>query len=139
MPDLAPHQLSALNDFLEAREIADQARMHTATRPFSVPPARDREISSHNLEEFAERVAKSAIEGFKRPDSTPEEQVRAVVAEEEKKREEKRELEMLRAAEEARKIATENYKRSLIKFGIAIAGSGGLVEAIHQIATAMRH
>ena len=34
MPDLAPHQLSALNDFLEAREIADQARMHTATRPF---------------------------------------------------------------------------------------------------------
>lgn len=205
MSDLLPHQVKALDDFLESEararagghtaenhtralgRVADKLEAHerecreyrkanddrhdsidervrqmeainrrrrgaaaveVADREETLPPMREELSSSHNLEKFAEKVAQAAIQGLQAADSSPEEATRKVVLEEEKKREEARELATLRQAaadriaEDARRASEAAQAREdRIKFWrtliLTALGGGsamtGIVEAVRAL------
>jgi hypothetical protein len=116
--------------------------------PITPVPPRPELDSSHNLGEFAQKVERAALEGYKRQDSTPEAMVAEVVAEFEKKRERDREFKRLqqaeldRQAEDARRAADAQqaakdraaFRRNIV---IAIMGGGGAftgaIEAVRAL------
>ena len=108
----------------------ESAETETPAAPF-----REREVSTHDLSDFADRVARSAIEGMQSPDTTPEARVREVVAQEQAAREERREFERLRkqeadaiAARADRKKTRAAAIRTVLVGVLSGAGVAALVE-----------
>lgn len=107
----------AASDSTHLRLVNLEARKVTSSTP---PAARDRETSSHDLEQFAEEIKKAAIEGFKRPDTTPEAKVQEVVAEELARKDQQREFEQLKADAKARQEAAAESKKTRSKILLAV-------------------
>ena len=101
-------------------------------------PPRDAEISSHSLEAFiplAHQLAAAALEGERRPDSTPEASIQRVLGQELDKREAAKNLRRLEDAERARKAQIAK----VLKWAGSIIGSaiGGYV--LHLLTTIHWH
>jgi hypothetical protein len=115
-------------DLRLARLESDSATKPVRPSAPPLPPMRSREDSSHDLKEFAERVQKSAIEGFKDPDKTPDALVREIVADEQAKRDLKRlqDLEAIRAQEVADR---RKFWRTI---AIAAVSGGGALTGLFE-------
>lgn len=93
-----------------------------------LPPPRPELESSHNWAKLADSVAEAVKEGIARPDTTPEEMVRKVIADEEARRAEAKELARLRQSEKDRLDAVAQAKKDRRKIVVSVAAAvlGGL-------------
>lgn len=112
------------------------------TAAAKLPPMRDPDISAMGLEAMVPKLAHAALEGERRPDSTPNAEIRRVLSEEIKKREEAAKFAKLQAEEDEReakrKKAAEDRAASFRSIRNAVVGGlclAGAIEAVHWLAT----
>jgi hypothetical protein len=112
--------------------------------PGSMPPGemRPEAQSSHDWKAFTEKAVEAVRVGVASPGTTPEEQIRKVVAEEEAKRVEAKEVARLRREEDERiaaLLAAKAQRRKAI-WHVAVAVAGGVstfsaLEVVKYLAT----
>ena len=88
-------------------------------RPPSILPMRHEEPSGVNLERFADKLVKAAVEGERTPGKTPEDMTRAIVADEQERLAEKA---LVRGVLERRR----RIRATLWAAAAVIAGDGGI-------------
>ena len=112
--------------------------------PGSMPPPemRPEAKSSHDWAAFTEKAVEAVKLGVARPDTTPEEQIRKVVAEEEVKRAEAREVARLKKEEDERitEVLEAKVRRKKALWHVAVAVLGGVstfsaLELVKYLAT----
>lgn len=108
----------------------------------ALPPMRPEEKSSHNWAQLADKVADAVKEGNRRPDTTPEELVRKVIADEEARRAEAKDLARLRKEEDDRiaaavqaRIERRKMVRSVIKAALSGVAAFLSLELVKYVLT----
>jgi hypothetical protein len=130
--DLADLMAAQARFEVEVRRALSHAGIEFPAPPtVPVPPMRAEEKSSHNWAELADKAASAVKEGLRRDDTTPEEMVRKVIADEEARRSEAKELARLRAeeAERVARLAKVREERRRMVLSVAKTVLGGLATA----------
>lgn len=135
---------------LEALEAAKSGGKGGPSTSLSPPPMRPPEESRHDIEQIAGKAMAAAIEGIKRSDTTPEEMVRQVVVDEQKRRDQERELLRLQRAEadreterlqeiEDRKKARDARRKLWGQIALAAISSGSVVGTLIKVLEGAGH
>ena len=108
----------------------------------ALPPMRPEERSSHNWAALADKVADAVKEGTRRDDTTPEEMVRKVIADEEARRAEAKEFARLRKEEGDRiaaaiqaRIDRNKMIRSIVKAALSGVAAFLSLESVKYLLT----
>ena len=130
-------QLGAGQEVIQREMRASFAALGVKSAMPPLPAMRGETPTLSNLEPLAQRAIAAAAEGERRPDTTAEEQIRMVFAQEEARRDRARELERLRVAvaeanaETARTAAAKQAKKDarnafFWKVGGVVGGAVGI-------------
>ena len=120
---------------IHARLESIEAGTAKTISPPPLPPMRSREDSSHDLKEFADAVAREALEASRSPNpsDTPEARVEKVVDETLKKRDAERELAAFRAGEASRQKAANDRRSLMGQLFLAAVSGGGVFEIVKAL------
>jgi hypothetical protein len=108
--------------------------------PPEVPPSRDALQSSHDWAKLADKAAEAVKEGIRLPNTTPEEMVRKVIADEEARRAQAKEFDRLRKDEDKRimdatqaKLDRRKILLSTIRAVLGGLATFGALEAVKSL------